>query len=50
MENNTVENNNNSLPDNNNVSYEKYNRNTEKGANSPNKKIQVIIDKNNRKI
>jgi hypothetical protein len=49
MEQNIVENNNNnSLPNNNNVSYEKYNRNTEKGANSPNKKIQVIIDKNNK--
>ena len=31
-----------------NFSYEKYNRNTERGERSPNKKIQVIIDKNNK--
>ena len=30
-----------------NISYEKYNRNTERGERSPNKKIQVVINKNN---
>ena len=40
-------NNNNFIPDGN-VSYEKYNRDNERRERSPNKKIQVVIDKNNK--